>query len=143
MPASLFIWPVGQAVKTAASHAVNVGSIPARVTRTAKIRTSLIETVRIFAFCCLKVCRGAGGMLPSLRGEPVDSLCAVWYAKGKAKRKVPHRTQPHREARHGRQKDHHRQYIQLYPHVPPGAKRVPAGGFRHHRPADPSAEAVR
>ena len=25
-----FIWPVGQAVKTAASHAVNVGSIPAR-----------------------------------------------------------------------------------------------------------------
>ena len=26
-------WPVGQAVKTAASHAVNVGSIPARVTR--------------------------------------------------------------------------------------------------------------
>ena len=28
-----FIWPVGQAVKTAASHAVNVGSIPARVTK--------------------------------------------------------------------------------------------------------------
>ena len=27
------LWPVGQAVKTAASHAVNVGSIPARVTR--------------------------------------------------------------------------------------------------------------
>ena len=26
-------WPVGQAVKTAASHAVNVGSIPARVTK--------------------------------------------------------------------------------------------------------------
>ena len=25
-------WPVGQAVKTTASHAVNVGSIPARVT---------------------------------------------------------------------------------------------------------------
>ena len=32
MPTSLLIWPVGQAVKTAASHAVNVGSIPARVT---------------------------------------------------------------------------------------------------------------
>ena len=30
---SWFLWPVGQAVKTAASHAVNVGSIPARVTR--------------------------------------------------------------------------------------------------------------
>ena len=28
----LTIWPVGQAVKTAASHAVNVGSNPARVT---------------------------------------------------------------------------------------------------------------
>ena len=27
------LWPVGQAVKTAASHAVNVGSIPARVTK--------------------------------------------------------------------------------------------------------------
>ena len=25
-------WPVGQAAKTAASHAANVGSIPARVT---------------------------------------------------------------------------------------------------------------
>ena len=32
MPASLFLWPVGQAVKTAASHAVNMGSIPGRVT---------------------------------------------------------------------------------------------------------------
>ena len=30
---SWFLWPVGQAVKTAASHAVNVGSIPARVTK--------------------------------------------------------------------------------------------------------------
>ena len=29
------LWPVGQAVKTAASHAVNVGSIPARVTKVA------------------------------------------------------------------------------------------------------------
>ena len=26
------LWPVGQAVKTAASHAVNIGSIPVRVT---------------------------------------------------------------------------------------------------------------
>ena len=26
-------WPVGQAVKTAASHAANMGSIPVRVTR--------------------------------------------------------------------------------------------------------------
>ena len=31
------MWPVGQAVKTAASHAANVGSIPARVT------TSFVE----------------------------------------------------------------------------------------------------
>ena len=29
-PQLLVLWPVGQAVKTAASHAVNVGSIPAR-----------------------------------------------------------------------------------------------------------------
>ena len=28
----LFIWPVGQAVKTEASHAFNIGSIPVRVT---------------------------------------------------------------------------------------------------------------
>ena len=27
-----WVWPVGQAVKTEASHASNVGSIPARVT---------------------------------------------------------------------------------------------------------------
>ena len=27
------IWPVGQAVKTAASHAANMGSIPVRVTK--------------------------------------------------------------------------------------------------------------
>ena len=27
-----FIWPVGQAVKTEASHAFNIGSIPVRVT---------------------------------------------------------------------------------------------------------------
>ena len=33
------MWPVGQAVKTAASHAANVGSIPARVT------TSFVEKV--------------------------------------------------------------------------------------------------
>ena len=31
------MWPVGQAVKTAASHAANVGSIPARVTNFFKI----------------------------------------------------------------------------------------------------------
>ena len=34
MPTSLLIWPVGQAVKTAASHAANMGSIPVRVTST-------------------------------------------------------------------------------------------------------------
>ena len=31
-PCDAHMWPVGQAVKTAASHAANVGSIPARVT---------------------------------------------------------------------------------------------------------------
>ena len=33
------IWPVGQAVKTAASHAVNIGSIPVRVTRKASLHS--------------------------------------------------------------------------------------------------------
>ena len=35
-------WPVGQAVKTAASHAVNVGSIPARVTTRFLIVTGIV-----------------------------------------------------------------------------------------------------
>ena len=34
-------WPVGQAVKTAASHAVNVGSSPARVTIESKVHAAL------------------------------------------------------------------------------------------------------
>ena len=38
----LTIWPVGQAVKTAASHAVNVGSIPARVTKRFLIETGIV-----------------------------------------------------------------------------------------------------
>ena len=29
----MYQWPVGQAVKTAASHAANMGSIPVRVTK--------------------------------------------------------------------------------------------------------------
>ena len=36
------MWPVGQAVKTGASHAPNVGSIPARVT---KAKRELISTI--------------------------------------------------------------------------------------------------
>ena len=39
------MWPRGQAVKTAASHAVNVGSIPARVTKKIPARWS-----RYFSF---------------------------------------------------------------------------------------------
>ena len=35
------IWPVGQAVKTAASHAANMGSIPVRVTREKQTERSL------------------------------------------------------------------------------------------------------
>ena len=38
------MWPVGQAVKTAASHAANVGSIPARVTTFSKVwRRKLLD----------------------------------------------------------------------------------------------------
>ena len=45
---SLFIWPVGQAVKTAASHAVNMGSIPVRVTKLDKLeRCALWAQVRV------------------------------------------------------------------------------------------------
>ena len=47
----LTIWPVGQAVKTAASHAVNVGSIPARVTK--KLQIPSDEVVWSFLFIVL------------------------------------------------------------------------------------------
>ena len=36
------IWPVGQVVKTAASHAVNIGSNPVRVTARRKLRKNRI-----------------------------------------------------------------------------------------------------
>ena len=39
-------WPVGQAVKTAASHAANVGSIPARVTKPAPL-AQLVEQLTL------------------------------------------------------------------------------------------------
>ena len=55
MPTSLLIWPVGQAVKTAASHAVNVGSIPARVTCWKHQNLTIIRSVLVLfslsAFC--------------------------------------------------------------------------------------------
>ncbi len=35
------IWPVGQAVKTEASHAFNIGSIPVRVTKYAFLAQSV------------------------------------------------------------------------------------------------------
>ena len=34
-------WPVGQVVKTAASHAVNIGSNPVRVTKLSRMRKYL------------------------------------------------------------------------------------------------------
>ena len=39
-------WPVGQAAKTAASHAANVGSIPARVTKPAPL-AQLVEQLTL------------------------------------------------------------------------------------------------
>ena len=41
-------WPVGQAVKTLASHAGNMGSIPVRVTTNEKNEPVLHEPVRFF-----------------------------------------------------------------------------------------------
>ena len=43
------MWPRGQAVKTAASHAVNVGSIPAGVTKRKKSLTKASEYDRLYA----------------------------------------------------------------------------------------------
>ena len=40
------MWPVGQAAKTAASHAANVGSIPARVTNYAPL-AQLVEQLTL------------------------------------------------------------------------------------------------
>ena len=36
-------WPVGQVVKTEASHAFNIGSNPVRVTRNASLRQERID----------------------------------------------------------------------------------------------------
>ena len=43
------MWPRGQAVKTAASHAVNVGSIPAGVTKRKKSLTRASEYDKLYA----------------------------------------------------------------------------------------------
>ena len=40
-------WPVGQAAKTAASHAANVGSIPARVTISHAPLAQLVEQLTL------------------------------------------------------------------------------------------------
>ena len=40
-------WPVGQAAKTAASHAANVGSIPARVTISYAPLAQLVEQLTL------------------------------------------------------------------------------------------------
>ena len=44
-PVASIYWPVGQAVKTTASHAVNPGSIPGRV-----IKKQLTERLAAFLF---------------------------------------------------------------------------------------------
>ena len=41
------MWPVGQAAKTAASHAANVGSIPARVTISYAPLAQLVEQLTL------------------------------------------------------------------------------------------------
>ena len=39
-------WPIGQVVKTAASHAVNIGSNPVWVTKILELRSFDIKTVK-------------------------------------------------------------------------------------------------
>ena len=46
-PCDAHMWPVGQAVKTAASHAANVGSIPARVTKIYAPLAQLVEQLTL------------------------------------------------------------------------------------------------
>ena len=46
MELALTTWPVGQVVKTAASHAVNIGSNPVRVTRYAPL-AQLVEQLTL------------------------------------------------------------------------------------------------
>ena len=46
----MLIWPVGQAVKTLASHAENMGSIPVRVTKKAEH----LKGVLLFCFPCMR-----------------------------------------------------------------------------------------
>ena len=46
-PCDAHMWPVGQAVKTAASHAANVGSIPARVTISHAPLAQLVEQLTL------------------------------------------------------------------------------------------------
>ena len=40
-------WPVGQVVKTAASHAVNIGSNPVRVTNFYQVKKYLTESLKV------------------------------------------------------------------------------------------------
>ena len=46
-PCRRTIWPVGQAVKTAASHAANMGSIPVRVTNENFISVLVTSVIKI------------------------------------------------------------------------------------------------
>ena len=64
------MWPVGQAVKTGASHAPNVGSIPARVTKISSI--SSLQTVQyvLYYFAQRKVKRAfVSALFTSLSGS--------------------------------------------------------------------------
>ena len=45
-------WPVGQAVKTAASHAANMGSIPVRVTKQFHSDFSCCKAIKIVGVDC-------------------------------------------------------------------------------------------
>ena len=99
------LWPVGQAVKTAASHAVNVGSIPARVTDVYKrqvkgawntVQPHIIKKARIcrespFTGCSLRFYTACGNNRPPsplelLSRQNYANLVKVWYAQCRQKK---------------------------------------------------------
>ena len=63
----MLIWPVGQSVKTLASHAENMGSIPVRVTKTK-------EGVLLHSFFCFAMRTASHEPIPAPSGIGVAFL---------------------------------------------------------------------
>ena len=74
------LWPVGQAVKTAASHAVNIGSIPVRVTRKASLHSL---GMRLAFYCCREQTAFAGVFIDeSIKIEDNKPIGLIFRAVG-------------------------------------------------------------